>query len=200
MEHQNQSIDQSERLRYRWQTRLFFVVACFFGLGFSGPVEAQSPACTNLVADSGLESGTGWAMKTNGRFAMLSTIQAHTGSKSAYLAGANQAADLLSTKLVVPSGGQSVALDFWWKVNSENNNDTNDQLTVQVANHSGKTQTVLLVLGSASASNQWQQSRLDISDFAGQSIQLQFVATTDEALVTDFFIDDVALLACSATQ
>jgi len=153
-----------------------------------------------LVADSSLESGTGWTMKTNGRYAMLSNIQAHSGSKSAYLAGANQAADLLSTKLVVPTGGQSTTLDFWWKVNSEDNNDTSDQLTVQVANNSGKIQTVLLVLGSSSASNQWQQSRLDMDDFAGQSIQLQFVAETDEKLVTDFFIDDINLLTCSAAQ
>jgi len=165
-------------------------------MGFSGSVEAQSSACTNLIADSSLETGAGWAMKTNGRYAMLSNIQAHTGSKSAYLAGANQAADLLSTKLVVPADGQSVVLDFWWKVNSENSKDTNDQLTVQVANHSGKIQTTLLVLGSESASNNWQQSTLDMGDFGGQSIQLQFVAKTDEDLVTDFFIDDVALLVC----
>ena len=169
-------------------------------MGFPGPVAAQSDDCTNLVADSGLESGTGWTMKTKGQYAMLSNIQAHGGVKSAYLAGANQATDLLSTKVVLPSGGQSATLDFWWKVNSEDGNDTSDQLTVQVLNGPGKIQTVLLVLGSEHASNDWQQSALDISEFVGQSIQLQFVAKTNEALVTDFFIDDVALLICSATQ
>jgi len=179
---------------------LFLAIACFLGMGFSGPVAAQSDGCTNLVADSGLESGTGWTMKTKGQYAMLSNIQAHSGVKSAYLAGANQATDLLSTKVVLPSGGQSATLDFWWKVNSEDGNDTSDQLTVQVLNGPGKIQTVLLVLGSEHASNDWQQSALDISEFVGQSIQLQFVAKTNEALVTDFFIDDVALLICSTTQ
>lgn len=200
MGYQYWAINQSNRLLYRWQTRLFLAIACFLGMGFSGPVAAQSGDCTNLVADSGLESGTGWSMKTKGQYAMLSNIQAHSGVKSAYLAGANQATDLLSTKVVLPSGGQSATLDFWWKVNSEDGNDTSDQLTVQVLNGPGKIQTVLLVLGSEHASNDWQQSALDISEFVGQSIQLQFVAKTNEALVTDFFIDDVALLICSVAQ
>jgi hypothetical protein len=201
MGHQYWAINQSKRSLYRWQTRLFLAIACFWGMGFSGSVAAQSGDCTNLVADSGLESGTGWSMKTKGQYAMLSNIQAHGGMKSAYLAGANQATDLLSTKVVLPSaGGQSAILDFWWKVNSEDRNDTSDQLTVQVLNGTGKIQTVLLVLGSEHASNDWQQSALDISEFVGQSIQLQFVAKTNAALVTDFFIDDVALLICSAAQ
>jgi hypothetical protein len=200
MGHQYWHINQSKCSFYRWQTRLFLAVACFLGIGFSGPVAAQSDDCTNLIADSGLESGAGWSMKTKGQYAMLSNIQAHDGMKSAYLAGVNQATDLLSTKVVLPSAGQSAILDFWWKVNSEDRSDTSDQLTVQVLSSTGKIQTVLLVLGSEHASNEWQQSALDISEFVGQSIQLQFAAKTNAALVTDFFIDDVALLICSAAQ
>jgi hypothetical protein len=62
----------------------------------------------------------------------------------------------------------------------------------------GNTLRALLTLGSDSAANLWQQSALDLSGFAGQTIQLKFVAQTDETLVTDFFIDDVEVQACTA--
>ena len=166
--------------------------------GANHVAKAQSNSCTDLVVDSSLESGASWVIKTNGGYTLLSTVQAHTGAGSAYLAGVDNANDLLSTKLALPSAASSLELSFWWKVNSEDRSDVNDKFAVQIVDGAGKLHKALFTLGSERASNHWQQTSLDLQKFAGQSIQLQFMAKTDDTLVTDFFVDDVEVTACDA--
>lgn len=181
----------------RWRSALCFALVLLLTPSVSGVAHAQTDSCTDLVADSSLESGSGWSIKTHGGYTLLSRVQAHTGSGSAYLAGVNNANDLLSTKLVLPVAKTAVTLSFWWKVNSEDRGDVNDRFAVQIVDGNGKTHKSLFTLGSERASNQWQQTTLDLDEFANQQIQLQFVAKTDDTLVTDFFVDDVEVNACA---
>jgi hypothetical protein len=182
----------------RWRRALSLALLVFLMPGVSSVSLAQTGSCADLVADSSLESGSGWAIKTNGGYTLLSTVQAHTGAGSAYLAGVDNANDLLSTILALPGDKSLIVLSFWWKVNSEDRSDVNDKFAVQVVDSAGKAHKSLFTLGSARASNRWQQSRIDLHEFAGQQIQLQFMAKTDDALVTDFFVDDVEVNACAA--
>ncbi len=178
----------------RWRSAICLALFLLLTPGVTGVAQADS--CTDLVADSSLESGSGWFIKTNGGYTLLSTVQAHTGSGSAYLAGVDHANDMLSTKLALPADQASLVLSFWWKVNSEDRSDVNDKFAVQIVDGAGKTHKNLFTLGSERASNQWQQTTIDLRDFANQQIQLQFAAKTDDALVTDFFVDDVEVNAC----
>jgi hypothetical protein len=91
----------------------------------------------------------------------------------------------------------NVTLSFWWQIQSEEESGEFDGLSVLVSANGD--QRSLLTLGSANAIDQWQQSTVDLSSYAGQTIQLQFVAQTDSSLVTDFFIDDVTVEACGAS-
>jgi kumamolisin len=104
----------------------------------------------------------------------------------------------LSIPLVLPTDKPSVTLSFWWQVQSEEQSGEFDGMSVVAADSQGKPMRSLLTLGSDSTAAQWQQSLVDLSSYSGQAIQLQFVAQTDSSLVTDFFIDDVAVTACSA--
>jgi hypothetical protein len=161
---------------------------------------AQQPDCTNLVTDSSLENGNGWATTSNGTYALLGDYLARTGTKSAHLAGVDNANDQLSRALALPADRPAVTLRFWWQINSEEESNEFDGLTVLIADAAGNALRSVLTLGSDSAANQWQQSVVDLSAFAGQSIQLKFVAQTDETLVTDFFIDDIEVEACAAVS
>jgi len=160
---------------------------------------AQPTNCTNLVIDSGFESGAGWS-SNGGSYAMLNNYLVHGGTKAAHLAGVDNATDTLSTALTLPADKPSVTLGFWWQINSEEESSEFDGLSVLVADAAGNELRSLLALGSESASNQWRRASVDLSDYVGQSIQLKFVAQTDNTLVTDFFIDDVDVSACSASQ
>jgi hypothetical protein len=161
---------------------------------------AQPTDCANLIADSGLEQGNGWQSSSSGNYSLVSDFLAYRGGQAAHLAGVDNANDTLAVTLNLPADKPHVNLTFWWRVQSEEESDEFDGLTVIAADAAGTPLRSLMALGSANAAAQWQQSSLDLSDFAGQSIQLQFVAQTDSSLVTDFFIDDVQVTACNAQQ
>jgi len=161
---------------------------------------AQSSNCSNLVADGGFENGAGWQTNTTGSYALLSDFLAHSGARAAHLAGVDSAADQLSIALNLPTDKPAVTLSFWWQVQSEEVSGEFDGMTVVAADSAGNPVRSLLTLGSSSSATQWQQSSLDLSEFSGQSIQVKFVAQADSSLVSDFFVDDVAVTACGPDQ
>ncbi len=160
---------------------------------------AQPTDCTNLVTDSGLESGAGWSAN-GGSYSLLSNFLVHSGAKAAHLAGVDNASDSLTTALTLPADRPSVTLNFWWQINSEEESNEFDGLSVLISDTAGNVLRSLAAMGSDSAAHQWQNQSLDLSDFVGQSIQLKFAAQTDTTLVTDFFVDDVTVSACNANQ
>jgi hypothetical protein len=161
---------------------------------------AQSSNCTNLVADGGFENGAGWQTNTTGSYALLSDFLAHSGAQAAHLAGVDSATDQLSIALNLPADKPTVTLSFWWQVQSEEMSGEFDGLAVVAADSAGNPLRSLLTLGSSNASTQWQLATLDLSEYSGQSIQVKFVAQADSSLVSDFFVDDVAVAACSPSQ
>ncbi len=182
--------------RTPWKIVMCLTLFLFYVPGASSVVYAQDSACPNLVTDGSFESGRGWSIKSNGNYSVFSDVQAHTGGQSAYLAGMNNADDLLSTTVALPNDAASLTLNFWWKVNSEDLRDPSDELKVQVADSNGEALESVFTVGSNRASKRWRQSGVDLSQFAGKTIQLQFAAETDSANITDFFVDDVEVTTC----
>jgi hypothetical protein len=166
--------------------------------GLTTITSAQPTNCTNLLSNGGFEGSGNWSSVTTGSYPMIGNYLAHTGTQSAHLAGVDNATDTLTTALTLPVDKPSVTLRFWWQIQTEEESNEFDGLTVLVADATGTVLRSLLTLGSGSAANQWQRSDVDLSEFAGQSVQIKFVAQTDGSLVTDFFIDDVEVAACAA--
>lgn len=166
-------------------------------LGIASQQEAKAASCANLIVDSGLENGNGWLTKSSGGYPVLSGQLTHTGKQAAYLAGANDAHDRLATSVKLPATLQSITLTFWWQIQSQENVRYQDTLSVDLVDGQGKLLQNLDNLSSRNMSNQWQQRTLNIAKLAGQTVQLQFVARTDAEAATDFFIDDVEIVACS---
>lgn len=179
-----------------WKIALCLTLFLFYLPGASSTIYAQDGSCPNLVTDGSFESGRGWTIESNGNYSVFSDVQAHTGGQSAYLAGMDNADDLLSTTVDLPTDAASLTFSFWWKVNSEDMRDPSDELKVQVADRNGKALETVFTVGSNRASKRWRQSGVDLSQFAGKTIQLQFAAETDSANITDFFVDDVEVTTC----
>jgi hypothetical protein len=182
---------------HRTRIRLMSLLALVaLGVASLGSLAVAQPSnCANLVGDSGFETGNGWQMTTSGSYALLGDFLARSG-QAAHLAGVNDANDQVSLNLTLPADKPNVTLSFWWQIQSEEESGEFDGLSVLVSANGN--QRSLLTFGSANAVDQWQQSTVDLSEFAGQAIQLQFAAQTDSSLVTDFFLDDVAVQACGA--
>jgi len=166
-------------------------------LGIANQPAVKAATCTNLIVDSGLENGSGWITKSSGGYPVLSGRLMHTGKQAAYLAGANDAHDRLATSVKLPANPQSITITFWWQIQSQESGRYQDNLAIDLVDGQGKLIQNLDNLSSRNMSNQWQQRTLNIPKLAGQAVQLQFVARTDAEAATDFFIDDVEIVACS---
>lgn len=171
------------------------IISALLSVGTHASVEAAS--CVNLVVDSGLENGANWVTKSSGNYPVLSSRLTHTGKQAAYLAGANNAQDLLATTVKLPADQQSITITFWWQIQSQESGRYHDALTVVLGDAQGKALQPLASLSSRDMSNQWQQRTLSINNFAGQTVQLQFIARTDAEAATDFFVDDVEIVVCN---
>ncbi|MCM2329642.1 MAG: choice-of-anchor J domain-containing protein, partial [Lysobacter sp.] len=155
---------------------------------------------TEVVTNGGFESGSsGWTQQASGGDPIIysNASLARTGSGVAWLAGYNSATDALSQTITVPSGATSASLRFWYRITT---NETIpgawDTLEVQVLNSGGTVLQTLATYSNQNASASWQQSStFNLAAYAGQTIRIRFLATTDSSLTTSFYIDDITLLA-----
>ncbi len=170
------------------------------GMGVGGFSLAQASPCTNVLTNGGFESDAGWTLETQGNYSLLSDYLAHSGLRAAYLAGTNNAVDSVSTTLALPAGNQSISLHFWWQIFTEEAGGGYDGLSVQVLDSAGNPLKMLFSVGDINAVDNWQQASLDLSEFAGQTVQLKFQGQSDSSLTSDFFVDDVEVTACDMSQ
>ncbi len=151
---------------------------------------------TQLILNSGFESGaTSWTA-TSGVITNDATQAAHGGSYKAWLNGYGAAhTDSLYQQIAIPSTATSATLSFWLKVDSSETTTTQayDTLQVQVRNSSG---TVLATLASYSNLNKGSSfinKTFDLSSYKGQSIRIYFLGVEGSVTATSFIIDDVSV-------
>ena len=93
---------------------------------------------------------------------------------------------LSQSNVAVPAG--SPKLTFWLKVTTQETGSTAyDTLKVSA---NGQT---LATYSNANASAGYVQKTVDLSAFAGQTVNLQFTGTEDAYLSTVFLLDDVSV-------
>ena len=162
------------------------------------PGSNAAPAtCTELISDGGFEAQSiDWTQSSAGGYNLISNFRPRTGSWGAYLGGANNADDRLSQQIIVPSSAISVSLTAWWSIATEETGVGFDQMAVSVLQPNGTLLRDLFTADSSSAVNQWDQAEADLTQFAGQTIVLRFRATTNASSPTDFYVDDVSVVAC----
>jgi len=72
-----------------------------------------------------------------------------------------------------------------------------DFMYAEVRNTSGTLLGTLQTLSNQSTRNAWTQSTVSVLPWKGQTVRIEFRATTDFSLVSSFFVDDVALNSCN---
>lgn len=179
---------------------LLFFIAILLS-SFSRPQIAIADTCASMLADGGFENGTQWESKNNDGFPLLSSQLARSGLRGAYLGGRNMITDRLSTQLSLPASAQTITMNLWWQLQSqESATKGGDRLTVIIADKEGLPLQSLLELGGRNVTREWRSAEFDLTRFAGQIVQLQFLASTDADQITDFFVDDIEIVACDAAD
>ena len=177
---------------------LLTVVSVSGAADVSGQARNAAPiACAELITNGGFEAqGAGWTQSSAGGFNLISTFYPRTGSWGAYLGGANNADDRLSQQIIVPSNPISVSLTAWWAIATEEPGAGFDRMTISLLQPNGALLQDLFTVDSSATVNLWDQAEADLTQYAGQTIVLRFRATTNASSPTDFYVDDISVVAC----
>lgn len=159
---------------------------------------ACAPA--ELIQDSSFEGGTPnsvWQVSSNVFSDILDDTPdpaAHSGMWKAWLGGSNLIQESLWQALAIPAGTPGLRVSYWWRVDTFESAHPFDTLAVQVRDAGGTPLETLETLTDGDASSLWRQSVFTLTTpYAGQTIQLAFVAQTDDTNPTSFFVDDVSV-------
>jgi uncharacterized protein YkwD len=88
--------------------------------------------------------------------------------------------------------GQNTELVYGIKITADEPLPPFDRLLVRLTNEEGKQIAVLQRYGGGDAGG-WRRDRVDLSRFAGRTVYLSFLAETDAAGLTAFYVDEVVL-------
>ena len=149
------------------------------------------PAPSGLV-NGGFESGaTGWSQSDS---AIISTNgRVRSGTWSAWLGGYNGAGEQLAQTVTVPAGGAT--LRWSWQLSTSEPAGTRayDLLHARVYSTSGALLGTVLTRSNTSSRDTWLAETASLGQWAGQTVSVRFVATTDSSYASSFFVDDVSL-------
>jgi len=143
---------------------------------------------SQLLANTGFESGsTGWTA-TSGVITNSSSEAAHAGSYKAWLDGYGTATtDTLTQTVTVPAGCAGATLSFWLHVDTAETTTTTayDKLTVAARG------TTLATYSNLNATSGYVQKSFTIS--GSGSTAITFTGVEGSQLQTSFVVDDVTL-------
>ena len=166
---------------------------------------------TDIISDGGFEGATvsgnsapGWTATTSisGHNIILKNgAFPHAGTNLATLGGTNNEADTLTQTVSIASGATAASLTFWTNiVTQETSSSVFDTLKVEIHNSSGTLLATPLTLSNTNSTSSnntngtyFQPAAIDLTAYAGQTIQILFRAACDFTLPTTFRIDDVSL-------
>ncbi|MGX4734732.1 M4 family metallopeptidase [Kitasatospora griseola] len=147
-----------------------------------------NPNPGNALVNGGFEQGTtGWTQSAND-ITNSNQQTPHGGSWYAWMMGyGSTASETLSQgNIAVPAG--TPKLTFWLKVTTQETGATAyDTLKVTV---NGAT---VATYSNANASAGYVQKTVNLSAYAGQTVNLQFNGQEDASLATTFLVDDVKI-------
>ncbi|HKQ72361.1 MAG TPA: S8 family serine peptidase [Blastocatellia bacterium] len=150
-----------------------------------------------LIVNGGFEGSaapwtlTGGAVRSTGG-------NHHTGTGYLILGGVNNASQSAFQQITIPSG-TSPSLNFWLNITSAETTTVTqfDRFFVEVRSTSGALLATLATfsnLNKVAATNAYTlRGAFNLSSFAGQTVRIQFRATTDVSLITSFRVDDVSV-------
>lgn len=155
------------------------------------------PVPPSVIANGGFEgSVTPWVVSGTGAFYTSNGNYPRSGTGYIYLGQNNSATGQVYQQISIPANAYG-DLRFWLNVTSSETTTTTqyDRLFVEVRNTSGTLLATVRTysnLDKTTAGNYSQRS-LNVAAYRGQTVRVQFRATTDNSLPTTFRVDDVSI-------
>ncbi len=171
---------------------------CAVGVGTCpGGTPTPTPSGSELLVNGGFEgSASPWVGSGTGYFYIANGNYPQAGTGYIYFGVNNNTSGQSYQTVTIPSTATGT-LTFWLNVTSSETTTTTqyDKLFVEVRNTSG---TLLTTLATYSNLNKgtagvYSQKSLSLAAYKGQTVRVQFRATTDSSLATTFRVDSASL-------
>lgn len=168
------------------------------GGGTPTPTPTPTPTGSNLLVNGGFEGSVSpWVMSGTGALYIANGSSPHGGTGYIYFGTANNRTGQNYQTVSIPTTA-SGTLSFWLNVTSAETTTTTqyDRLFVEVRNTSGTllaTPATYSNLNKTASSTSYTQRTLNLAAYRGQTVRIQFRATTDSSLITTFRVDDAVL-------
>jgi len=154
-------------------------------------------ACENILPHGDFEAGLRPPWGAVGE-TQVTTVQAHTGTYSVRLGGADNVGGELFAGVELPPDATSITLSYWWYVESSDQDLNADIMVVVLGDEGGEIN--IETITNSSPRNAWHQSTFDMGSYAGQFSGVIFHAETNGWSPTSFYVDDVRVQICGASQ
>ena len=161
------------------------------------PAPQAAASCPVVVKNGNFEAqSANWTPIGAGGKQLITDFNSRAGNYSADLGGINNTNHSIRQTITLPK--RPVVLTFWWEQWTQETAPTNlnDYLAVNLLRADGSLLTEVARLGVDPDRPPWEQASFDISTFAGQTVQLEFLARNDATNPTQFFVDDVSIPGC----
>lgn len=129
-----------------------------------------------------MDSGAAWEQKAGDGEALIVDGHARLGDH-------DEGRDVLRQKIRV---GDNSRLSFGLRIETNELRHPSDRLLVVLAKRDGERFAVLERYSDADAGG-WRRETVNLSEFAGRSVYLSFIAKTDPVLRSAFYLDKVSL-------
>ena len=160
------------------------------------PTPGSGGGLGQLISNGGFESGSaGWTESSTGGYELVDTANPHAGTKNADLCGYNNCTDSLYQTISIPSSASNVTFSFYDYITTQETSHAYDYFKVQVRSTSGTVLTTLQTLSDGSGTGRWYKSTFSLNSYRGQTVQIYFLATNDSSNPTEFYLDDVSVVA-----
>lgn len=160
--------------------------------GYLPLVSGRVPS-VNRVVNGDFEQGVvGWQQSSAYSIGLILDfvslfLEPHGGRWAAWLGGEHNENSQIWQNVTL--GAAPAALAFWYKIDSEDNVCGRDHGRVLI----GSAPVAEFDLCVSTNTGDWVKHTIDLSAYIGQTIELRFQAETDATLLSNFFVDDVAI-------
>jgi hypothetical protein len=151
---------------------------------------SQPPDCLELLVNGDFETGS---LPPWGVAGPSGIAAGHASPHGVWLGGVSNSQTELWQEATIPAGAGPVTLSFWWSWDASSQ-ETGDTLQVWIQH--GPQADRLLMLVAEGVAGQWLRQELNLTTYAGETVLVTFLGSTDAAVPTTFSIDDVTLQAC----
>ena len=150
-----------------------------------------------MIVNGGLEGSISpWLLSGAGAFYTNNGNYPHGGTGYMYFGVNNNVTGQVYQTVTIPTTA-TANLTFWFNCSSQEGITTAyDFLFVEVRNTSGTLLSTLATfsnLNKGTAGVYVQRGPYSLASFAGQTVRIQFRATTDVSLISTFRVDDVSV-------